>query len=92
MGAISARILRRGQVTLPRRVREIAHLEEGDRVEFEVVPEGILMRPQKVIDATQAWYWTAAWQAGEARASADIAHGRVTRFTSDEEFLASLDD
>jgi len=92
MSTMSARILRRGQVTLPQRIREIARLNEGDPVEFEVVPEGILMHPQKAVDATQTWYWTAAWQTGEAAASADIAEGRVTRFMDDESFLASLDD
>ena len=90
MSAMSARILRRGQITLPQRVREIARLKEGDPVEFEVVPEGILMHPQKAIDATQAWYWTAAWQAGEAAASADIAAGRTTVHKSTADFLAAL--
>jgi hypothetical protein len=67
-------------------------LEEGDPVEFQVVDGGILVRPQKAIDAGQTWFWTEAWQAGEAAASEDIAAGRVTRFATDEDFLASLDD
>lgn len=48
--------------------------------------------PNEPTDASQAWFWTPEWQAGEAEASADIAAGRVTRFISDEDFLASLDD
>jgi hypothetical protein len=38
----------------------------------------------------QAWFWDAEWQAGEAEASADIAAGRVERFDSAEDFLASF--
>ena len=86
----TGRVRGRGQITIPDRVREAARLEEGDPVEFEMVPEGILIRPKKVIDATQAWFWTPSWQAGEAEASADIRAGRVTSHRSDEEFLDSL--
>jgi len=82
----------KGQITLPREVREAAHLEEGDPVEIEVVDEGILLRPKKVIDSTQAWFWTPSWQRGEAEAEADIAAGRVSIFKSDDEFLASLNE
>jgi AbrB family looped-hinge helix DNA binding protein len=82
----------KGQITLPREVREAAHLEEGDPVEIVVVDEGILLRPKKVIDSTQAWFWTPSWQRGEAEAEADIEAGRVSIFKSDDEFLASLNE
>jgi len=82
----------KGQITLPQEIREAAHLEEGDPVEFELTEKGILLRPKKVIDSTQAWFWTPTWQAGEAVASKDIEKGRVEIFESDEDFLASLDD
>ncbi|MBA3629221.1 MAG: AbrB/MazE/SpoVT family DNA-binding domain-containing protein [Actinobacteria bacterium] len=85
------RVRARGQVTIPREIRERAHLEEGDPVEVEMVPEGILLKPQKVVDATQAWFWTAGWQAGESEASLDIAEGRVEVYKTDEDFLESLD-
>lgn len=37
------------------------------------------MRPTKLIDADQAWFWAKAWQRGEREASEDIAAGRVRR-------------
>jgi len=80
----------KGQVTIPAAVREAARLEEGDPVEVEIVDGGILLRPMKVIDATQAWFWTPEWQEGERQADADIAAGRVERFETDEAFLAAL--
>ncbi|HEX9774463.1 MAG TPA: AbrB/MazE/SpoVT family DNA-binding domain-containing protein [Actinomycetota bacterium] len=82
----------KGQVTIPREIREQANLAEGDLVDVEMTADGILLRPQKVIDATQAWFWNPAWQAGEATASADIAAGRVDTFESPDDFLESLDD
>lgn len=85
------RVRAKGQITIPREIRERAHLEEGDPIEVEMVPEGILLKPQKVVDATQSWFWTPDWQVGEREASADIAAGRVKTFDVDD-FLDSLDD
>jgi AbrB family looped-hinge helix DNA binding protein len=82
----------KGQVTIPSEIRRAAHLEEGDPVEIEIVAEGILLRPQKVIDATQAWFWAPAWQAGEREAADDLAARRSTVFKSSDSFLESLDD
>lgn len=87
-----SRVRAKGQVTIPREIRERAHLKEGDPIEVEMVPEGILLKPQKVVDATQAWFWTPAWQTGEREASLDIAEGRVEAHETDESFLDSLDE
>jgi hypothetical protein len=44
------------------------------------------------IDPEQAWFWTRMWQEREREADDDLAAGRVTRFESDKEFLAVLDE
>jgi antitoxin PrlF len=82
----------KGQVTIPLDVREAAHLKEGDPVEIEITTDGILLRPQKLIDASQAWFWSREWQQGEREASDDIKAGRVTTFESAAAFVESLDD
>jgi uncharacterized phage-associated protein len=40
--------------------------------------------------ADQAWFWDPEWQAGEREADQDIRHGRVTRYASADDFIASL--
>lgn len=80
----------KGQLTLPEEIRAAARLEEGDLLEAEITEEGILLRPQKVIDATQAWFWTPEWQAGEREADDDLAAGRVETVGSSEELLDAL--
>ena len=80
----------KGQLTIPAAVRDASHLEEGDPIEVEVVEGGILLRPLKLIDATQAWFWTPEWQAGERRAEAEIAASGGERFETGEELLAAL--
>lgn len=80
----------KGQLTLPDEIRSAARLEEGDLLEAEITPDGILLRPQKLIDATQAWFWNPTWQAGERAADADRAAGRVEAFPSGEALIAGL--
>jgi AbrB family looped-hinge helix DNA binding protein len=85
-------IRKKGSLTIPADIRKAARLDEGDLVEVEITAEGILLRPKKVIDATQAWFWEPTWQAKEREADEDLAAGRFERFKSDEEFLAALDE
>lgn len=82
----------KGQLTIPRAIRAALGLEEGDPVEIEIVDEGILLRPKKVINASQAWFWAPAWQEGEAHAARDIAEGRGDTLKTTEDLLASLDE
>lgn len=80
----------RGQLTLPEEIRTAARLEEGDLLDAEITEDGILLRPRKVIDSTQAWFWTQAWQAGEREADADGLAGRVETFHSGEALIEGL--
>lgn len=80
----------KGQLTLPEEIRRAARLEEGDLLDAELTPDGILLRPQKLIDATQAWFWTPEWQAGEREADGDRAAGTMEIFGSGDEFVTAL--
>jgi AbrB family looped-hinge helix DNA binding protein len=85
------RVRTKGQITIPEEIRRTLRLEEGDVVDVAIEDGSIVLRPKKLIEASQAWFWTDAWQAGEREASADIAAGRVTRHESDDELLRSLE-
>ena len=84
------RVRPKGQLTLPDSIRRAVHLEEGDYLEVAVEEGAIVMRPKKLIDADQAWFWSPAWQRGEREASEDIARGRMRRSDSGDDFLDSL--
>jgi antitoxin PrlF len=86
-------VLRKKNImTMPREIADRMQLAEGD--EFIVTEEQgrIVLTPALSIPADQAWFWTAEWQARVAEAEADRVAGDSTRYTSEEEFLASLDD
>lgn len=86
-GAPVAVIRDKGQVTIPSGIRRAAHLEEGDSVEVLITADGILLRPRKLVDATQAWFWTPAWQKAEHEASDDIRVGRTRTYKTEKDFL-----
>jgi hypothetical protein len=56
-----------GQLTLPEEICVAARLEDGDLFDAEITDEGILLRPRKVIDATQAWFWTRGGRRGSGK-------------------------
>jgi AbrB family looped-hinge helix DNA binding protein len=87
-----ARIRGKGQVTLPDNIRRAVNLTEGDYLEVSVSGGAIVMRPKKLIDADQAWFWSQDWQQGEREASEDITAGRTRQFASAGEFLDTLDE
>ena len=80
----------KGQITLPDAVRKAANLADGDYLEVSVEEGAVVMRPKKLIDADQAWFWTEAWQRGEREASQDIAKGRTRRSDDADAFLDTL--
>jgi hypothetical protein len=47
-----------------------------------------LLRGQ--VDPDQAWVWSAEWQERLRSSLADLEAGRTQRFSTSEEFLASL--
>ena len=47
--------------------------------------------PKQVIDKSQAYFWTEAWQEGERETEEDLRAGRVERFETLEGLIACLD-
>lgn len=83
-------VRKNAQITLPAGIRRKAHIEEGDILEAEVRGDEIVLKPKKLIDKSQAWYWTKEWQEGERQADEDIAAGRVREFDNVEDFIKDL--
>ncbi len=52
-----AKVLRSGQVTFPKEVRESLNLKEGDIVDFEIQGSAVVIRPKVMIDKGKAEVW-----------------------------------
>ena len=81
----------RGQVTLPRFIREKLHIEEGSLVLIKIVKNAVVMVPQETVDKDQSWFWQERWQKLEAEAEEDIRKGRVKSFDSVKELFDEIE-
>lgn len=85
-----SKVTRHGQITLPAPIRKKLGIEEGDLVEIEVVDEKAVLVPKRLVDKSQAYFWTKKWQEGEREADEGIKAGRVKAFKSAEALFKDL--
>lgn len=66
---LEAKITGKGQVTIPRAIREALHVAAGDTVVFEIADEGVRIRPrrEKTVQA-----FAGAGRVGSGKTVADI--------------------
>jgi AbrB family looped-hinge helix DNA binding protein len=81
-----------GQITVPKEIRKKTNMQPGDFIEVKLEKNGrIVLSPKKLIDASQAYFWTEEWQKGERKADEDIKAGRVKRFKSAADAVKHLE-
>lgn len=73
------RISPKRQITIPKEVCDKLLLRAGDFLEVDVVDEGIMLFPKKLISRSQEWFWTKEWQEKEKEADQAIAKGEVSK-------------
>jgi AbrB family looped-hinge helix DNA binding protein len=78
------------RITLPSMARRKLHIAVGDQVEVVVRNDGILLKPKKMVDSSQAYFWTKEWQEKERQADADFVKGRFQTAEGLEEFFHKL--
>ena len=91
MGQISE-IRINSQITIPKQIMKKLLLKEGDKIEFEVKEDEIIIRPVLIIDKTQSWFWTKKWQKAEREADEDIKAGRVKTFDEVDSLMKDLEE
>ena len=53
MAELSARVQEKGQVTIPRKIRQRLNLKPGDLVTFVVTDSGVVIKPLEVVPADE---------------------------------------
>ncbi len=72
----TATISAKGQIAIPKEVREVLHIKEGDQFAFEITEEGkIIMEPRVNIPRSQAWFWTKEVQEKIVKAEKNFKRG-----------------
>jgi AbrB family looped-hinge helix DNA binding protein len=85
------KVTRNGQVTLPAAIRREANVEEGDILTVHLEADRIVLIPKKLIDKSQAYFWTVDWQEAEKEAERDLAEGRVESYETVDDLIAGLE-
>ena len=80
-----------GQIRIPRKIMSSLGMEKGDYVEVAVEEGQVVLKPRKLIDPSQGWYWTKEWQKMETDVDEEIEKDRLSdKFESAEEGLKWL--
>ena len=80
-----------GQVRIPKEIMEKLNVSTGDYLDFSFEEGNINVKPKKLIDADQAFFWEKEWQDAERNAEKDIKEGNLSRvFTIAEEGISYL--
>ncbi len=67
-----------GQIRIPKKIMAMLGIEKGDYVEVDVEERNIVLKPRKLIDPSQGWYWTREWQEMEARVDEEIEKDQLS--------------
>lgn len=80
-----------GQVRIPKNVMKTLNIQEGDYVEVEIDQDHIVLKPRKLIDPRQGWYWTREWKKMEDEVDEEIEKNQLSpEFHTAEEGLKWL--
>ena len=49
------KVLRGGQITMPKELREVLEIKEGDILEVQMEKNKVVLKPKVLVDKNQAW-------------------------------------
>jgi len=84
-------VQKRNLINLPRDIREILDINEGDILDVSLVDNKIIIEPMKLIPSSQAYFWSNKTQRDMIEANNDVKSGNIREFNNFEEFLKDLE-
>jgi AbrB family looped-hinge helix DNA binding protein len=73
-------ISQKGQVAIPKEVRETLHIKAGDQLSFRVEKGKIILEPAVNIPRSQAWFWTSDVQKKVKKADKNFKEGNFKTY------------
>ena len=90
MAEALVKVQKNKNITLPTWLMQRFRVGIGDFVRIEETKDGVVLKPAKLIDPSQSYFWTKEWQEREREAEEDIRKGRVKRFRSVKKLMEDL--
>ena len=67
------------------------NIDIGDFVEIDVQEHEIVLKPRKLIDPSQGWYWTKEWQTMESEVDKQVELDQISdKFNNSEDAIKWL--
>ena len=77
-------------ITLPLWLMRLFHVEAGDFIRIEQTKNSVVLKPAKLVDPSQSYFWTKEWQKKEREVDEEIRKGRVRKAVSVEDLIRGL--
>ena len=88
----TATISAKGQIAIPKEVRDTLHVKAGDQFGFEITEDGkIILEPVVNIPRSQAWFWTKEVQDKIAKAEKNFKGGNYKTYDANK-LIKELED
>lgn len=73
------KISSQGQIRIPKNFMKTLRIDTGDYIELAIEKGHIVLKPRKLIDPTQGWYWTQEWQKMEAEVDDQLDNNQLSQ-------------
>ena len=83
-------VQRRNLISIPREIREVLNINEGDVLDIRLEDNRIIIEPMKLVPSSQAYFWNEKTQNDMLDAKKDIESGNVREFKNSKEFLDGI--
>lgn len=85
------KIARHYQVTIPRTIRKISGLKEGELVSFEVRDGEIVITPVYMVKKEQAYFFSEKWQKAIKKSEEEIKNGHYKTYKNSKELALDIE-
>ncbi len=79
------KVLRGGQITMPKELREVLEIKEGDILEVQMEENKLVLKPKVLVDKDQAWA-----RLQQVMARVGKRHGKISGKEVDSDILEAI--
>ena len=79
------KVLRGGQITMPKELREVLEIKEGDILEVKMEKNKVILKPKVLVDKNQAWE-----RLNQVMAKVGKRHGKISEKELESDVLDAI--
>jgi AbrB family looped-hinge helix DNA binding protein len=79
------KVLRGGQITMPKELREVLEIKEGDILEVQMEKNKVVLKPKVLVDKNQAWR-----KLNQVMAKVGKRHGKISKKEVESDALDAI--